>query len=377
MAKKQLEVARFLHQYNISLFGLLETKVKHPNLGQLYQRMCPGWGFSHNLAWSDKGRIIIWWKHEHMSVNIGLCSSQLMHLEVFPTMGSQFSCTFVYGSSLKHERDDLFQQLECLANQCRGPWLFLGDLNCIANFNERIGKPVKFSDIIPLRSCLDKCKIHDMKSSGHFYTWNNKQDGGKRVFSKIDRALCNDQCDDMFDNAEASFLPEGCFDHSPILIQFYKQVRVSKPFKFCNYWATNDLFLEVVENVWKCQIQGCVSFQIQQKLRNLKPQLKKYFLRTPLQASLCKIESEYSEVQERLHLDPTNQHLISLEFSLAQQLKKTKSDYASFIQQQAKVNWLKYGDENSSVFHNSLKQRRACNRINMIISDGNIVSDPA
>lgn len=75
--------------------------------------------------------------------------------------------------------------------------------------------------------------------------------GGKRVFSKIDQALCNDQWDDIFANAEVSFLPEGCLDHSPIVIQFYKKVILAKPFKFCNFWANNDMFLDVVEEVWK------------------------------------------------------------------------------------------------------------------------------
>ena len=59
MAKKQLEIARFLKTHNISLFGLLETKVKQHNLGQLYQHLCIEWCFSHNLARSDKGRIVI------------------------------------------------------------------------------------------------------------------------------------------------------------------------------------------------------------------------------------------------------------------------------------------------------------------------------
>ena len=81
---------------------------------------------------------------------------------------------------------------------------------------------------------------------------------------------------------------------------------------------------------------------------------------------------EHSEIQERLHKDPIIQQLVSMEFSLAQKLKEIK-----FIQQQTKVNWLKYGDENSTVFHNSLKQRRANNRINMLIEDGYIISEPA
>ena len=79
-AKIQSKVARFLSHHHVSLFSLLETKVKHSNLGLIYQRLCPSWCFSHNLAWSYKGRIMIGWKHDEMVVNISFCSSQIIHL---------------------------------------------------------------------------------------------------------------------------------------------------------------------------------------------------------------------------------------------------------------------------------------------------------
>ena len=61
-AKKQLDMAHFLAQHNVNLFGLLETKVKQNKLGSLYQRLCPGRCFSHNLPWDNSERIIIGWK---------------------------------------------------------------------------------------------------------------------------------------------------------------------------------------------------------------------------------------------------------------------------------------------------------------------------
>ena len=60
------------------------------------------------------------------------------------------------------------------SGSCFGPWLILSDFNCIANFNERIGKAMRLSEVEPLRSYIANCDIHYMKSTGHFYTWNNK-----------------------------------------------------------------------------------------------------------------------------------------------------------------------------------------------------------
>ncbi|CAO2841243.1 unnamed protein product [Amaranthus hypochondriacus] len=118
-----------------------------------------------------------------------------------------------------------------------------------------------------------------------------------------------------------------------------------------------------------------MSFQIQQKLKQLKSVLRYEFLHTPIQASLCQVEKQYEEAQANLHRDPYNRVLADIEQSLVEQLGKVRKDYASFIQQQAKPDWLKYGDENSTVFHNSIKQRRNHNHIRMLFVDDKVVSD--
>lgn len=57
-----------------------------------------------------------------------------------------------------------------------------------------------------------------MKYKGCFLTWNNKQEGGDRVFSKIDRVLCNEEWDEVFPEAITEFMPEGMFDHTPAIV---------------------------------------------------------------------------------------------------------------------------------------------------------------
>lgn len=42
-----------------------------------------------------------------------------------------------------------------------------------------------------IRECLFQYELHGLHSSGNRFTWNNKQEGGFRVFSKIDRLLVN------------------------------------------------------------------------------------------------------------------------------------------------------------------------------------------
>ena len=71
---------------------------------------------------------------------------------------------------------------------------------------------------------MDNFNVHHMKSSGHFYTWNSKQHGDRRVFSKIDCAICNDEWHSTFPATKVTFLHEGSFDQSPILVQLFPQV---------------------------------------------------------------------------------------------------------------------------------------------------------
>ena len=61
---------------------------------------------------------------------------------------------------------------------------------------------------------------------------------------------------------------------------------------------------------------------------------------------------------------------------MAKRYREVKADYASYIQQQEKLKWIQYGDDNTKHFHKSIKERRSHNRINMLMIDGKHISDP-
>ena len=71
--------------------------------------------------------------------------------------------------------------------------------------------------------------------------------------------------DDTYANVEASFLPEGHFDYSPLLIKFFIQCLGKRPFRFYNFWSEKDSFKDLVKEVWQMNMSGVVSFQIQEK----------------------------------------------------------------------------------------------------------------
>ena len=102
----------------------------------------------------------------------------------------------------------------------------------------------------------------------------NKRSGEAHVFSKIDRVLGNQAWEDAFTTMEVSFLTEGSFDHTSMLIQFLKHPRGKKTFRFFNHWAEREGFINSVSEVWGNPVLGCRSYQISEKLKHLKPILK-------------------------------------------------------------------------------------------------------
>ena len=173
MVKWQKELSKFLVAHNISLFSFLKTKVKRANLGRLYQNFCPGWCFSHNLPYHHGGRIIFGWKGGDMNVNILFMSGQIFHLDIITIIGEAFLCSFVYGDNTASIRSDLFQQLVSL--HVNGPWLVMGDFNCLAGLDECTGHAVRLQETIPLRRCMETCGLHDLRFHGCFFTWSNKR----------------------------------------------------------------------------------------------------------------------------------------------------------------------------------------------------------
>ena len=126
--------------------------------------------------------------------------------------------------------------------------------------DECTGHVVRLQETIPLRRCMDTCGLHDLRFNGCFFTWSNKRSGEACVFSMIDRVLGNQAWEDAFTTMEVSFLTEGSFDHTSMLIQFLKHPRGKKTFRFFNHWAEREGFINSVSEVWGNSVSGCRSF---------------------------------------------------------------------------------------------------------------------
>lgn len=364
---KQKEVMSFLLKSKCGLVGLLETKVKPQNFSKVYTNVFQGWCVASNIHMHKGGRIILLWLDSHFQVDVKFTSPQCIHISVRSiTFKYVFECTLVYAFNGANERRQLWEELRAIKKQVQGAWIVAGDFNCPLYKEDRIGSEVLFAELDDFRRCIDDCDLTDLTSIGCKYSWSNNQDGDNRVMSKIDRCLINADWMDLVPHSVVNYLPALCSDHSPGLISFDQEVvEVRRSFIFYDMWCKDDNFTDVVKEAWNLQVDGTPMYRVVQKLKDLKPRLKK----------LNKMH--YSQIEERFHSakqrlqeiklevqrQPKDSHLIKLELDAAAHLKKMKEAYNSFVYQRAKVRWLKEGDSNTRFFHSSIKRRRFQQRV--------------
>ncbi|XP_062099752.1 uncharacterized protein LOC133805587 [Humulus lupulus] len=316
-------------------------------MGSIYTNLFSGWCFTNNNPWIDKGRIIIAWNPRAFSLDIKLCTTQLIHCQVqVPNRTGTFLVTFVYGYNDAASREILWNDLQGLAVDISVPWLVIGDFNEILSLHDRIGKKSNMKISSKFSECLTACHLEDLKFSGCFYTWNNKQRAEERVYSKIDRALVNSKWTNHFPNSEAVFLPEGIFDHSPILVHVTLEMHLEKkPFRYFRMWKEAPYYENKLQTSWNLSV-------------------------SEFKAGLL-----LKELQEQLQKDPLNDRLISQEQVIREQYMHYHKAYMMFLAQKAKASWMANGDENTHIFHASLKARRIQNRILSIRNEAGIWVD--
>ncbi|XP_062080470.1 uncharacterized protein LOC133785236 [Humulus lupulus] len=309
--------------------------------------MFSGWCFTSNSACHDGGRIIVSWNPLSFTVTILRCSSQFIHLFVEP-VGKQgsFYVTFIYGFNEEDGRRGLWRDLQELSRL--DSWIVMGDFNDILSKEERIGARVRFKNSVDFSNCVEACQLEDIKYSGNYFTWNNKQQGEERIFSKIDRVLANQKWLDSYPTAEAFFPNEGLFDHTPAILTVY-------------------------------EVHGTSMYQLVTKLKRLKPIFKEINQLgfSDLHSAVLKARTHLDACQDAVRGDPMNQELQLCELAARKDFAKVHNAYQSFLQQKAKLSWVKDGDDNTAFFHRSIRDRRSQNRVLAIMNDSGVwVEEP-
>ncbi|XP_060969654.1 uncharacterized protein LOC133036901 [Cannabis sativa] len=180
--------------------------------------------------------------------------------------------TVVYGANDNEGRKLLWADLCELST--KDNWLVMRDFNAILAKEERVGHRVCYHPDTDFIQCVQQCQLEDVKATGCYFTWSNKQQGKDRIVSKIDRISANQEWLDKYPNAEAMYLNEGTFDHSPAILSLHPKWKSGrKPFKYFMMWSSPK-YVEKVSEVWQKEKRGTRMYQLMSKLKELKAILK-------------------------------------------------------------------------------------------------------
>lgn len=273
------------------------------------------------------------------TINIAYMNSQIIHCNVKPKHYEEFDYTFVHGFNDQNSRMQLWSCLKGFASNNSEPWILLGDFKALSNMDDRIGLVVRYAEIAPILDCLRTCNLMDFKATGKHFTWTNKQDRNQRVFSRIYIVLANSGWIDKYSMSEVVFLPEGNFDHTPMLLSMYTDANYKKPLRFHNMWCNPNSMLETVTWIQQALAKGFVMYRVQQKLKKVKEALK-LLNKTgfgDVDVAIIKARMALVEAHDAMHRDPGNSMLVSREKADTGVLQVAIHNQVSLLKQKSKI----------------------------------------
>ena len=93
--------------------------------------------------------------------------------------------------------------------------------------------------------------------------FEKKVGGGPYTRVRLDRAVADPSWFSLFPMASVMHVTAACSDHTPIWLQFSKDLKTkkgAKPFKYELMWETHPKLKTFVENGWKDQPASTTAF---------------------------------------------------------------------------------------------------------------------
>ncbi|XP_062104336.1 uncharacterized protein LOC133815521 [Humulus lupulus] len=355
----------------ISTSGLLETKLRGDKIKKMMQSFFRGWSFFSGSV-SD-GRVLIIWQQHLVSVKVLHEIDQLVHTYVKGIRtNKEFCVTFVYGRNSIEERVSLWRDLTTLCFPATA-WLITGDFNAVFESADRIGGRVILSiELSDAQSWRALGLVDEMRARGSHFTWTNNQKKDDKIYSRLDRVFANEGWLDIFPQSEAVFNWEMHSDHCYCIIKPEVSVNCGvKLFRFFNMWSNHEKFKATVLQNWCKSIRGIGLVCICYKLNRLQGVLQKFNRLSvgDVGQNFTMAKERFQAAQLSLQSDPHSVSLQRIETEAGIKLDYHARVYESFLKQKSKVDWLRFGDDNTAYFHACLKQRRASNCITSVVTE--------
>lgn len=132
-------------------------------------------GFENGIeigAVGIKGGLFLGWKGNSLA---SLKSFSSFHIDIEINdneCGAVWRLTGFYGNPDSRNKNDSWNLLQQLSNDCNVPWVVLGDFNEITNsFEKKSGRLRSVYQMNDFRMTLEDCNLNDLGFVGRWFTW--------------------------------------------------------------------------------------------------------------------------------------------------------------------------------------------------------------
>ncbi|KAJ0964644.1 hypothetical protein J5N97_025782 [Dioscorea zingiberensis] len=257
---------------------LVKTRANEPRIRKFCKKFKRKWEWAACPANGYSGGIIILWKKDLGQVTPLCFSRNVMHIIASDGVFKTWLISIVYNGQTVKEQQSTWLELNKLTSVV-GPWIILGDFNTVRTHEERKGGKPNWtsgmkSDLF--NSFIIHNNLVELKFSGPEFTWCNNQRGSSRIWTRLDRALCNNEWLNEVHHYHLSHLARCQSDHSPLLLNCkkVKELRL-KPFRFDNNWTLLPECHRAVSGIWRSGDTGNPMHAISHKFHTLKKDLSK------------------------------------------------------------------------------------------------------
>ncbi|XP_019459941.1 PREDICTED: uncharacterized protein LOC109359701 [Lupinus angustifolius] len=367
-------VRELIRKYQPSVFIVLETHCQFRDAEGFWN----GLGFKAGGIVEAFGHVGGIWVLIVVSSLVTCTVIDVFHQAIsvkFESPGREWICTAVYASPSLLIRELLWEHVLTLRRVVSLPWLVLGDFNEIIlppevrGGNFILPRATKFSQV------LGSCGLLDLGAIGSRFTWFRREQGGRNVSKRLDRALADTNWRTVFSEAYVENLPKLHSDHCPILIRCSDDgTPIScRPFRFQVAWSTHADFEDVVRQAWSLvdsDVTGGLNKVKKDAISFNKNIFGNIFRRKR------RLEARIREIQ--LSLETCDSHtLVTLEAQLRRDYNKALRQEEMLWFQKSREKWVRFGDRNTKFFHTQTIVRRKRNKIHGLFhGDGSWSSDP-
>ncbi|XP_010692808.1 uncharacterized protein LOC104905866 [Beta vulgaris subsp. vulgaris] len=201
---------------NLDFIFLSETKSHVSFLESSFSRLgfheCSGLNSD-----GSKGGLFLCWSRR-VVVEIVETSANYVCCKTADEADNEYYIAFVYGLPYLANRSEIWTKLSQIMDTHEGKWLLIGDFNQVESKHQKIGGTHSLQGAKNFIDWKFHNKLIDIPYQGVSFTWSNNRSGTEAILERIDKAFCNSNWKDSFNDAEIWNLPILLSDHSPIIL---------------------------------------------------------------------------------------------------------------------------------------------------------------